>query len=405
MRGYELRILYFYQYFTTPKGSWSTRAYEMARRWVRAGHQVCVVSSVYDKSDLQPRGLVTRMLIDGVEVRLLNIRLSNRHGFVRRVVTFAAYALLASWFALTAKCDVVLASSGPITVGIPALMAHYVRRKPMVFEVRDLWPEGAVQLGVLRSPLVIGLARWFERVLYNSAATVVALSPDMAKEVLRVAPHATVAVVPNAADLDLFGKVAEARQKNRRSAGKKMALYIGTLGRVDDCGQILDAAAVLKRRNESVIEIVLLGDGAEREALERRARHEGLSNVRFEGLVPKRELPRWLRDATCTIVVFRSLEVLNSCSPNKLFDSLAAGVPVVQNTQGWIRELLEETRCGITVPPGDGEAMAEAIVQLARDEVLREEMGSKARRAAEERFDREVLSQRMMEVLEDAARG
>ena len=111
-----MKILFFYQYFTTPQGSWSTRAYEFARRWVAAGDEVTVVTSVYDKSDLRPRGFVERFEIDGIDVRVINVRLSNKHGKLQRVATFLWYALISSWFALAVSAGVVLASSGLITV-------------------------------------------------------------------------------------------------------------------------------------------------------------------------------------------------------------------------------------------------------------------------------------------------
>ena len=155
-----MRIVYFYQYFGTPKGSWSTRVYEFTRRWVQSGDSVTVVTSVYDKSDLKPDKLVSRFDIEGIDVRVINVKQSNKHGKWLRFFTFATYAAFSCWYALFLKADVVVASSGPITVGLPGLVARYLRRIPFVFEVRDLWPEGAVQLGIISNPLLIRTARF-----------------------------------------------------------------------------------------------------------------------------------------------------------------------------------------------------------------------------------------------------
>lgn len=398
-----MKILFFYQYFTTPKGSWSTRAYEFARRWVAAGDSVTVVTSVYDKSDLDPSGLVERLEVEGIDVRVINVRLSNKHGKIIRSLTFFWFALVSSWYALTQKTDVVLASSGPITVGLPALVARYVRRRPLVFEVRDLWPEGAIQLGFLRSRVTTWLARRLEAACYRAAHTVVALSEGMRADILRRFPSVQVEVVTNSSDNDLFGDATPEAEIPENLAGKTLVLYTGTLGLIDDCSQLLNAARYLKRWGREEFAFVLIGDGKERRDLEERARMEGLGNVHFLGLQPKVEVARWVRCASSMVIPTLEIGFLDTCSPNKLFDAFAAGVPVIQNTQGWIKDLLERERCGLTVAPGDAEAWANAILKLAEDEKLREQMGRNAKRVALELFDRDKLAEKMRTILQEAA--
>jgi glycosyltransferase involved in cell wall biosynthesis len=393
-----MRIVYFYQYMTTPEGAWSTRCYELTRRWVAAGDHVTVVTSVYDKSDLRPRGLLARLQIEGVDVRVVNIRLSNKHGAAVRLLTFAAYAFFATWYALTLPADLIIASSGPITTGIPALVGHSLRRLPLVFEVRDIWPEGAIELGVLRNPILIRLARWFEGVCYRSSRLIVALSEGMADWVRRRTPSADVLVIPNAADRDRFG-----RGPGTPEPEHGLVVYTGTMGLMDDCGQILEAARILQRRRRSDIRLVLLGDGRERAALQERAIRHELTNLEFRGLVPKPEVVRWLHRATCAVITFRDVPVLATVSPNKLFDALAAGVPVIQTTTGWIRHLLETERAGISVPAGNPEAMASAIESLVDGPARRAELAANAARVAEELFSRDRLATRMHEGLRRAA--
>lgn len=394
-----MKILFFYQYFTTPRGSWSTRAYEFSRRWVAAGDEVTVVTSVYDKSDLRPRGMVERFEVDGIDVRVVNVRLSNKHGKVQRVATFLWYAMVSSWYALTLPADVVLASSGPITVGIPGLVARYLRRKPLVFEVRDLWPEGAIQLGVLRSRIMIRLTRAFEGLCYRSSSTVVAASPGQADWVSRRCPECRVAVIPNASDNELFGDADPADDLPEDLRGKKLAVYTGTLGLIDNCIQIVDAAEVLSRRGEDDVAVVLIGDGKERAELEATIGGLGLTNIHLLGLMPKTEVARWVRASLCMLITFLPVSFLDTVSPNKLFDAFAAGVPVVQTTQGWIKDLLKREDCGITVRAGDAEAMADAILRLIREDELRERMGWNAKRVAVEQFDRGLLAEKMRRVL------
>lgn len=413
-----MKILYFHQYFTTPRGAWSTRAYEFARRWVEAGHEVTVVTGVYDKSDLEPAGLVARREIDGIDVRIVGVRLSNKHGLARRLVSFTLYAKVASWLALVHPADVVVCSSGPITVGLPGLVARWLRHRPLLFEVRDLWPEGAIQLGILENRLAVALARRFEALCYRSAERIVALSPGQADDIRRRfhgtrvgTPVGTpVAVVPNASDNDLAER-ARSEEAGGEAAlpawarGKRLAVYAGTLGLIDDCGQLVDLAAELARRGRDDLAVVVIGDGAERQVLESRAGEQGLGVIHFLGLLPRLEVFRWLVRARLALFTVKEVPFLATASPNKLFDAFACGAPVVQTTDGWIADLLAAEGCGLNLPAGDSAAMADAVVRLADDDALHAELSANARRLARERFDRDRLAAAMLAEIERAAEG
>ncbi len=397
-----MRIIYFYQYFTTPQGSWSTRAYEMSRRWARDGDHVTVVTSLYDKSDLKPTGFITKLNIEGVDVRLINIGLSNKHGPLKRIFSFAAYALVACWYALTLPADVVVASSGPITVSLPGLVARYLRRVPMVFEVRDLWPEGAIQLGLLKNRLMITAAQFMEIISYKASSSVIALSDGMAKGVSSVVSQANVCVIPNAADNELFGS-KEISPLPDWTIGKKLVIYTGTIGRMDDCSQIVEMAATLQCAGREDVEVVIIGDGMERSALENIMYKQGLKHIHFLGLYPKKDVANWLKQADCALLVFRDVPCLDTVSPNKMFDAFAAGTPIVQTTQGWIKELFEKENCGITVPANNPELMAEAVVRIIDNPTEQKEMSDNCRRLARDVFDRDVLANKMRTALLVAA--
>ncbi len=397
-----MHVLYFYQYFTTPKGSWGTRAYEFARRWVKAGDTVTIVTSVYDKSDLKTDKFISQLEIDGIDVRVVGLRLSNKHGIAFRIWTFIAYATVASWYALTLKADVVFASSGPITVGVPGLIARYIRRLPLVFEVRDLTVEGSVQLGFFRNKLLIKVIEFYERLCYRAASTVVALSEGMADWIRAKYGIKHLVVIPNASDNELVARVNGSYQAPAWAAGKRLVLYTGTLGLIDDCSQILEAARVIEARGTQDLEIVLIGDGKERAMLERKMKELQLSNVHFLGLMSKEDVTRWLQAASCSLLTVKDVPFLSTASPNKLFDAFASGVPVVQTTQGWIKDLLARENCGITVAPNDPEAMADAVLRVADEECLRNKLSGNARRVARDLFDRELLANKMRQVLLDA---
>ena len=397
-----MKVLYFYQYFGTSKGSWSNRVYEFAKRWVQKGDSVTVVTSVYDRSDLQPTRFLSHLDVEGIDVRIINVRLSNGHGYLTRVWTFFCYAVVAMFYALKEPADVVVASSGPLSVALPGLVARYVRRKPFVFVVRDLWPEGAIQLGILRNRTAIVLARQLEKRAYAAASCIVAFSDGMAKWIETNYGFSNIVVIPNAADNQLLAKLPREEGDVPRN-GRKLVLYTGTLGLIDDCGQILNLAKVLQQWKVSDVEIGIIGDGKERTSLERQAREMELKNVTFHGRISKEQVLQWLRKAHCSLFVCKNVPFLDTASPNKVFDAFAAGVPVVQTTQGWIKDLFEREGCGITVPPENPDALATAVLTLARNEELRQRLSQNALRVARQQFDRDLLAERMHQVLRRAA--
>ncbi len=400
-----MRIVYFYQYFTTPKGSYGTRVYEFTRRWAAQGHDVTVVTSVYYKSDLRATKLVEDQEIDGVKLKVLNVQISNKQSSLKRVWTFVLFAVLSSWFALTLKADVVIASSGPLTIGIPGLVARYLRGRRFVFEVRDLWPDVPIELGLLRNPVAQFGARVLERRCYRAADAIVALSPGMAEHIRSRHAVDRVVCVPNAADNDLWTAVDPGWQLPTWAEGRKLALYSGNIGHINNSELLFEAAIELKRLGREDIIIMLVGDGQLRGNLTQRCEEMGLSTFRILGLMPKTELRHWVQRSLCSVVPLQSAPILDTSSPNKLFDSLAAGVPVIQTTNGWIKDFLTRHGCGITVSPTDAKELAGALVSLADSQELWSSMGENAKKAAKTEFDRDRLSALMLEAVLAAGEG
>ena len=398
----HMHVLYVHANFSTPSGSWGTRAYDLARRWIERGHQVTVVTGVYDRSDLRPTRLVWAGVIDGIAVHALNVPFSNRDRFARRVATYLALSLFATWHAARRSYDVALVSCGPITIGAAALAARWVRRRTAVVEVRDLFSDGLEQLGIVTNTLALAALRGCEAACYRSAHAVVALSDTMAERLRQRHRLGHLAVVPNTANIELFART-HAPPAEMSGDGAHF-VYTGTLGRANDCGQILQAARRLKSWSRSDIHIHLIGDGSERRALQDEATRAGLDRVHFVPPMPKKALAGWLGAATAMILVLKPIPVFDTVSPNKLFDALAAGIPVLQTTQGWIRQLLAEHDCGITVDPRRPAALAEAMVALCDDRPRRDGMGRKARRVARESFATDLLADRMLDALTAAPR-
>ncbi len=396
-----MKILIFYQYFGTPQGGWSTRYYEFTRRWVSAGHEVTVVTSPYYKSDIRAKGFISRQLVDGVRLIVVDSPDSNKASFAKRAWNAVRFAAVSCFLAMKEPHDLVLSSSGPITVAIPALLSHWLRRKKFVFEVRDLWPAGGIEMGKLKNPLLVGSALAFERMIYRNADLAVACSVGMEKGIKSVYSGVPTLVIPNSSDVELFSKKEE---KPWMPQGFRedlpILLYAGSLGEMDDCGQILKGLAYV----ESDFQMVFVGDGAERTHLEALSHSLGLQDrVYFLGLVPKTEVVRWFGLAVLSFVTFRNLPVLHTNSPNKLFDSFAAGVPVIQTTKGWIADMLEKEKCGLNADPEDPRSLAKAVTDLITFPEKSKQMGVEALRLAKGSFNREILSQTYLAALERMA--
>ncbi len=393
-----MKILYFYSYFSTPKGSWGTRVYEFASEWVSRGHEVTVVTAIYSKSDLSTNKFIDTQYFNGIKVKVLNIPLDNKKSLLRRLWTFIQYAAVSSWYALTTPADIVIASSGPITVGIPGLIAKYMRGRTLVFEVRDLWPQGMIELGILQNKLLKSIAYWFEARCYKAASLVVALSPGMKSYIEDLHAHPNVVSVTNAANIALFS-AAQRLDSTSPFKPRKYAIYTGNIGEVNNSRWLLEAAEELKKQEREDLAIVVIGDGQWREALVAEAKQRKLDNFIHIPLMPKHELIPLLQNALVSLVPLANLPVLSTSSPNKFFESLAAGVPIIQNTDGWMKTFLDKHQVGFTIPSDCAKALCDTIIELDQAEDKRSEMGYRAAEIARENFDKAILAEKMLSAL------
>jgi glycosyltransferase involved in cell wall biosynthesis len=372
--------------------------YEFTKRWIEKGHQVTVVTSVYAKSDIRASGFVDRQRHDGIDVRVINVTIDNRQSILRRIWSFIQYMCVSCWFALTLPADVVIASSGPLTAGVPGLVARYLRGRRFIFEVRDLWPEVAVELGIIKNRFLIKLAYWFEKRCYLASSHIIALSPGMKADINERFGLDNITSVTNSANLSLFGEpVKNPDLKGLRS--NTYAIYNGNIGEVNNSLWLYEAASILASRKRQDIGIVLAGDGQQKEALAKRAEEEGTSNFILLGLVPKNQLVGLIQNALVSMVPLKGAKVLDTSSPNKFFESLAAGVPVVQNTNGWMKDYLAQNNVGFTLDPDDPASLADLLIKLHDNPGIVREMRTRARTLAARDFDKNILADRLLEVL------
>jgi glycosyltransferase involved in cell wall biosynthesis len=332
----------------------------------------------------------------GIRVHWLPVPYSNHLSHGARIAAFARFAVGAALRAAGLAADVVFATSTPLTIAIPAAWAARRLRVPMVFEVRDLWPEVPIAMGALRDPLSRCAARRLERFAYARAARVVALSPGMADGVAKTGyPRGRISVVPNAADLDLFHRDASRglawRRRHGIEEGKLLVAYTGTLGRANGVAYLVDVAEALK--SDPRFAFVVAGDGQEREMIETRARERAVlgHNLWMLPPMPKSEMSDALAATDIATTLFLPLPALEANSANKFFDGLAAGCCVAVNIGGWQAELLESAGAGIRLSRNPQTA-ARQLQSLADDPACIASAGRNARRLAEAQFSRDKLA-------------
>lgn len=369
--------------------------YEQTRRWVKAGHEVTVVTAPYEKSDIRSKGgFISRQQVEGINLIVIDAADNNRHPVWKRAWNALLFSLISVYFALFQKYDVLIASSGPITVGLPMLMAKIFRRKKTVFEVRDLWPEGGIQLGKIKGRISIKLAQWFERCCYRYADFVVAASPGMEKSINGILPAKPTLMIPNASDVALFNiEKTYPDTFPDKLKGFSIIIYAGSLGLMDECTSAIKAMTHLKTHK---LALIFLGEGSERTTLEKLAKATGNPHILFLGLLPKTEVVKWYSVASASIVGFKNFPVLWTSSPNKMFDSFASGVPVIQNTPGWIKDLVEQHRCGINVSYENIPDYVTAFLYVCEHPEQIKFMGENAFRLAQTVFNRDLLSEQYL---------
>lgn len=401
-----MRVLYFHQHFSTPKGSAGIRSYGMARQLIESGHQVTMVCGSYDKGETgltQPfkRGKRTGQ-VNGIDIIEFDLAYSNSDGFIKRALIFLKFALRSILVALTARYDVVFATTTPLTAGIPGVFARWLRFKPFVFEVRDLWPELPREMGVITNPVVLWAMSVLEFVSYRSAHKLIGLSPGIVEGIAkRGVPIERIALIPNGCDLDIFAGEVEPWRPAEVADDDLMAIFAGTHGMANGLDAVLDAAAELKKRGRKDIKILLIGQGKLKPSLQARANAEKLDNVVFHEPVNKARLAGLMASTDVGLQVLANVPAFYyGTSPNKFFDYIAAGLPVINNYPGWLAGMITEHNLGFAVPPEDPATFADALEAAAADREALKAMGANARQLAEDQFSRDKLSKEFVEWLE-----
>ena len=396
-----MKILYFHQHFSTPNGSTGTRSYEFSKALIRAGHEVTMICGSYWIADSGVKSNYVngkRMgIVDGIRVVELKLPYSNSNSLIKRSIIFLKYSFAGIQIALKENYDLLFATSTPLTAGIPGIIAKIFRKKTFVFEVRDLWPELPRAMGVIKNPLTLSMLSFLETITYKYADRCVALAPGIADGIFKKYSAKKIIIIPNGSDEPKLKEMEEKTITN-----KFTAVFTGAHGLANGLDAVLDTAAQLLKKNQRDIEIQFIGDGKLKSALIDRAQNESLTNIIFLDPMPKINLFEYLvRNANAGLMILDNIpEFYNGTSPNKFFDYIALGLPVINNYPGWLAEMIKDENCGLAVKPGSPEEFADALIFLRDNDSICTEMSSNAKRLSKKHFDRSLLATKFVSFLE-----
>ncbi len=400
-----MHILLIHQAFAAIDEPGGTRHHEIALYLASRGHRVTIIASpvsyLTGKASAERIPWVQKQSGgEGVTIlRAYTYRALHR-SFVHRVFSFLSFMLSSFMIGLGVKnVDLVWGTSPPLFQGPTAWALARLKRVPFLFEIRDLWPAFAVAVGVLHNPTLIRLAEWLERFLYRRADQMMVNSPGFIEHI-QARGGGDVALIPNGADMHMFDPVSDGGDFRREHGleGKFVVLYAGAHGLSNDLGVLLKAAGQLRDRAE--IAIVLLGDGKDKPALVAQAAELELNNVHFLPPVPKSEMAQALAAADACVAILKPIEMYKTVYPNKVFDYMAAGRPVVLAIDGVVRDVVEKAGAGSFAQPGNPDAVAAAIRAMAADPAEACRMGLAGRAYLEVHFDRTKLAEQFEELLE-----
>ncbi|WP_177168811.1 glycosyltransferase family 4 protein [Thalassotalea agarivorans] len=381
----------------------------MATRLAAKGEDVTLVTSsafIENEFDLQ-KGW-NELSVSGVKVWAYKQAYSNEMSFTQRLKAFILFAYHSYKKSAETKADIVFATSTPLTIALPAVLASKKRKIPLVFEVRDLWPEAPIAIGALKHPILIWLAKKLEAWAYKHSTQIIALSPGMSEGVKAVDSRAKVTTIPNAADIKLFESftdtlpnfITEEPSLERR----KILTYTGTFGEVNNLTYLINLAEQLKAIDSNVA-IVLIGKGKERGYLEKLALDKQVLNEYFYIFNPvqKRELADVLKHSDMMISTVKPIPELWKNSANKFFDALAAGKPIAINHGGWQADLIQNEKLGIVLSSNKPEDAAHLLHDSMNDKDLLKALGNNAKRLAVDKFSRDILFEKFHQALKKAA--
>lgn len=395
-----MKLLYIHQYFKTPAEPGGTRSYWISKEMIKRGHQVVMITSTNKN---HPNAGVE--MIDGIEVHYVKNAYNNYMSIPRKLWSFVNFIRLAINESKKQKdIDLVFATSTPLTVGYIALKLKKAKGWKYVFEVRDLWPEFPIQIGAIKNKLAIKYLQKLEKNIYQQSEHVIALSPGMKDGVIAAGiPENKCTMVPNMSKPDEFFPHEPSKdiiEKFNIDMTKFNVIHFGSMGRANGLGYIIEAAKCIADRNMDDVNFIFMGDGATFPIIKKQTEDYGLKNVQFLGNHNMKVVSEVVNCCDASMTSFMNLPILYTNSPNKLFDSLSAGKPIIVNSAGWTKDLVEKSNCGFFVDPENPKDFANKLIDIKDKKETLKIWAENARKLSLEVFDKNILSAKVADVLE-----
>lgn len=393
-----MKVLYIHQYFRTPKEGGSIRSYYLCRELIANDFEVEMITTHNEAFYLKKN-------IEGIKVHYLPISYDNKFGYLKRIVSFLKFVVKAIRLSHKIKqVDICYVMTTPLSTGLIGLYNKYIKKVPYIFEVGDLWPEVPIKMGIIKNSIIVWFLYKIERLLYAQAAGLVALSPDIASYIRNVTTSTPIAIITNISDCKFFQPISEDSKENRSDMNRKFTIcYAGIIGRVTHLEYLLEIA---KASKNLPIRFLVIGDGAEKAMIQNLASQWNLINVVFHEPTDKEGVRKHLRISDAIYMSFLDIKVLNTGSPNKFFDGLAAGKMIISNFGGWTKALIEKNNLGITYEAKKPYEFVEKIESILENKSKWKEFQKNSLRLAEEEYSLEILSQKhrnfIREVISDS---
>ncbi len=373
-----------HQHFSTPAGSTSVRTWHFTKALVENGYEVTVVCG---RSDIADTGCTAEIIqgnrsafIEGVKIIECDVPYSNAFGMRKRMAAFFSFAVRAIGELMKMRADVVYVSSAPLTVAIPGLFAKYIMRIALVFEARDLWPKAPIELGILTNPIFVKAAKLLEKVVVRSSDALIALAPGSVAHFKQLGAKSDICFLPN------FSKSVKDGIKNvNPDRAKLRAVYVGAHGIINELDASIDAAEIIENSDKK-ISLDFYGSGSEQIRFREKVRKKKLLCISFNDSIPKSDVHNVLRAHDVGLLLMKDIEAMRSASsPNKFFDYLAAGLPIICNYEGWLADEIRSNECGLVIGRKP-EQLAEALIWLYNNPEAVRLFGQNARHLYEKKY-------------------
>ncbi|MCA9242118.1 MAG: glycosyltransferase family 4 protein [Planctomycetales bacterium] len=411
-----MKILFLSHYFPPEGNAPANRTYENCLRWVQAGHQVTVVTCVPNVPDGIPydgyrnRLLPQKETIDGIRVVRVWTWLAPNAGTIRRILNYLSYlfsSVLATLF--LRRPEVVIATSPQFFCGWAGTLASWLKWRPFVLEIRDIWPESILTVGAMNKGRLISLLEVLEKWMYRSATHIVAVGDGYRDNIRHKVDMADrISVIPNGVDLEVFHpRPRSAEFREAWGLGDRFVCsYVGTIGMAHGLEVVVRTANRFRAAGRNDVVFLLVGDGADRGALEQQVDAEGLQEyVRFTGRLPRDQMPVVLANSDASLVHLRAMELFATVIPSKIFETMAMGCPIIMGVKGLALDIVREARAGVALEPEDDNGLCSILERMISEPDWLATFAEEGRRYVAQHYNRDELASQYLELLEGLTEG